>query len=81
MRGGLIIKAARNARGYTQIELSVQYGIAVNTLSNYEREITEPSFLQVYEILNFLGFDITEIYDFVNDRDIPDNKGSQKRVA
>jgi transcriptional regulator with XRE-family HTH domain len=69
MKGGVLIKTARVARGYTQLELSVQYGISQNTLCRYETGKTEPSFLNVFEILKYLGYSIEEIYRFVNKRD------------
>ncbi|MCC2615950.1 helix-turn-helix domain-containing protein [Aestuariibacter halophilus] len=60
MKGGAVIRGARLERGYTQESLSKQYGIAVNSLHNYETCRTEPGFTTVYEILEFLGYDISE---------------------
>lgn len=81
LHGGVVIKACREARELTQEELSNQYGISITTLGKWEREVTEPSFMTVFEICRHLGFTIIEVYNYVHDRNLPDNQSSKKRVA
>ena len=65
--GGKVIKAARTARGYTQAELAHQYGLSKNTLSNYESGKTEPTFIDVIEILRMLNYSIEEVYPHIEE--------------
>jgi DNA-binding XRE family transcriptional regulator len=67
VRGGLVVKRMRELRGYKQNELALGYGVCVNTISNWERGETEPSFLEVFTIGEHLKFEIPEIYSMVND--------------
>lgn len=66
--GGRVINIARKGRGYTQRELAEQYGVAVNTLGEWERGNHEPSFRVVFEILHMLNYSIEEIYELANGR-------------
>jgi transcriptional regulator with XRE-family HTH domain len=66
--GGLVIKAARKARGFTQQEIAEQYGVSKNTISSWESQVTEPTFRAVFEILEMMNYSIEEIYDYANGR-------------
>lgn len=68
INGGMVIRAARKARGYTQQEIAQQYGVAANTIHNWESENTEPPFRVVFEILGMMNYTIEEIYDYANGR-------------
>lgn len=80
-RGGLVIRYARKLRGYAQNEYAAKFGVAVNTLSNYERGETEPSFSIVMSILQDLNVDLVEAYQHVRRENHPDNKTSKRRAA
>jgi DNA-binding XRE family transcriptional regulator len=82
VRGGLVVKTMRELRGYSQTELSLLYGLGKNTVGSWERGVNEPSFLEVFNIGQFLGFGIEEIYAITNDiSKRKDDQGSQSRVA
>ena len=59
--GGALIKIARQTRAYTQEKLSVNYGMAVGTLRNWESGRTSPAFDDVIGVLEYLQFDIAEV--------------------
>lgn len=67
-RGGNVIRVARKNRGFTQQEIAEQYGIAKNTICNWEKGNHEPSFRVVFEILEMMNYSIEEIYEHANGR-------------
>lgn len=81
MTGGEVIRFVRKCRGYSQRELSYRYGIAYNTLSNYERGLTEPSFMTVVEIVRWMGYDIGEAYRLAKQMFETDNQRGKSRAA
>lgn len=81
VHGGLVIRHFRRLKGISQTMLSVNYGIAVNTLGNWERKIAEPSFMTTMDVCIFLGFSIEEIYRFVNNKNSQNDKRSKTRAA
>lgn len=66
--GGNVIRVARKNRKYTQRELAEQYGVAKNTLCNWERGLSEPPFRVVFEMLEMMNYSIEEIYEYANGR-------------
>lgn len=67
-QGGIIVRHARNARGYTQRELSERTGFAVNTIHNWEAGKARPSFDDVLTIIKYLGFSIDEALELTHDK-------------
>lgn len=81
MTGGDVIRFARKQRGYTQRHLAWRYGIAYNTLSNYERGLTEPSFMTVVDIVRWLGYEIDEAYRLAKQVFETDDQAGTVRAA
>lgn len=54
MRGGIVIKRARKLKGVSQAFVAENYGVALNTIKNYESGRTEPLYVTVMEILTML---------------------------
>lgn len=53
---GGIVKAVREARGYTQDELANFSGYSKNSISNWERSRTQPNMTKVQDIVESLRF-------------------------
>lgn len=56
--GGKIVRAARKSRGYTQHELSIRTGFALNTIRNWEGGRARPPFDDVVTVCEYLGYEI-----------------------
>lgn len=51
VRGGSLIKAARNLRGLTQDEVAFAYGVSAKSVQRWETFQTEPKFCDVFSII------------------------------
>lgn len=60
-QGGIIIKEARNRRGYSRVELAELTGFAINTIYNWECGLSRPPFDDVILIVETLHFSLMEI--------------------
>lgn len=66
VKGGLLIKTARQIRGYSQEELAHLYGISDRTIRNWEKEKTEPGFSIVVDMLKFLGLTFNDVNEVIS---------------
>ena len=61
-KAGDIIRAAREARGVTQMKLSKSTGIAVRTIIDIEKNKRNPTFESLYKIINVLDIPADHIF-------------------
>lgn len=61
---GLRVKAARSARGLTQIDLATAIDKSFETVSNIERGKTAPNFVTLQEIATALQVDLKFFFEF-----------------
>lgn len=59
---GMILRNIRKMKGLTQKQISNKLNLAENTISNYETEISNPTFNVINKIANICDFEI----QFVN---------------
>lgn len=55
---GRILRNVRKLRGYTQAKMGKKMNVAENTISNYENEISSPTFETAIKLLKECDFDI-----------------------
>ena len=51
IRGGKLIKLAREARGMTQDEVAEAFGVSTRSVRRWEASVSEPKFFTVYSII------------------------------
>ena len=51
IRGGQLIKIAREARGMTQDEVAEAFGVSIRSIRRWETSVNEPKFFTVYSII------------------------------
>ena len=51
IRGGKLIKLAREARGMTQDEVAEAFGVSIRSVRRWETSVSEPKFFTVYSII------------------------------
>lgn len=61
---GMRVKAARKARGLTQIELATAIDKSFETVSNIERGKTAPNFVTLQEMADAMQVDLKFFFDF-----------------
>ncbi len=55
---GMILRNIRKMKGLTQKQISNKLNLAENTISNYETEISNPTFNVINKIANICDFEI-----------------------
>lgn len=68
MKGfGEFLKFSRKKAKYNQNYVARKINVSQSTYSKFERNITEPTLEELYELSNLLGFDITDLlYNLMN---------------
>ena len=51
IRGGMLIKLAREARGMTQEEVAEAFGVNIISIQRWEASVSEPKFFTVHSII------------------------------
>ena len=58
MAFGKAIKAARKAKGMSQLEVAMELGVSPMSVCNWEREVSRPNWVLSQVIKDVLGVDV-----------------------
>lgn len=72
---GSWIRAQRDARGWTQKEMSIAAGVDSGTISRWERGVSRPELAQLQRLCGALSVELSEALDLYGDGDSEDEEG------